>query len=159
MGNIYSMRRRGYIYPDYTFTGDALFADEGDGDWNIKLITSGTFVFTKLGNAYNGIEVFAVGGGGAGSDGPPSYTGSNGAGGGGYTNSGNAIKPVFIRVSQKKRKVRNTCSCTCRVYEQRKCIAHRGNFLYSHDRRRRNTRQTGHRRRFYFRFRSDSQRR
>lgn len=62
--------------PEFTYSGDFEFIDDGDKNWRIKLLTSGTFTFTSLGNAAKGIDVFCVGGGGGG---------SAGGGGGGYT--------------------------------------------------------------------------
>jgi hypothetical protein len=62
--------------PEFTYSGDFQFIDDGDKNWRIKLLTSGTFKFTSIGNAANGIDVFCVGGGGGG---------SASGGGGGYT--------------------------------------------------------------------------
>lgn len=64
--------------PQYTYTGSSTFIDDGDGNWRIKFLTSGTLTFTSLGIGTSGIDIFLVGGGGGGS--------SRGAGaGGGYT--------------------------------------------------------------------------
>ena len=64
--------------PTYTYTGNSQLIDDGNGNWRIKFLTSGTLTFTSYGNATNGIDIFLVGGGGGGS--------SRGAGaGGGYT--------------------------------------------------------------------------
>ena len=71
--------------PEFTYTGDYEFIDDGDKNWRIKLFTSGTFVFTSIGNASNGIDVFCVGGGGGGAghmSGGGTY-GKGGEGGGG----------------------------------------------------------------------------
>ena len=69
--------------PQYTYTGSSTFIDDGNGNWRIKFLTSGTLTFTNVGNGINGIDVFLVGGGGSG------YYRSNnqysGGGGGGYT--------------------------------------------------------------------------
>lgn len=69
--------------PEFTYTGDYKIVNDQDeeitetqGDWKIRLLTSGTLRFTTLNGAANGIDVFCVGGGGAG--------GSAG-GAGGYT--------------------------------------------------------------------------
>ena len=64
--------------PEFTYTGEYEFIDEGEGSWRIKFKTSGRLTFTNLGSAQNGIDIFLVGGGGGGS-----YNGSGG--GGGYT--------------------------------------------------------------------------
>lgn len=65
--------------PEFTYTGEYEFIDEGEGSWRIKFKTSGRLTFTNLGSAQNGIDIFLVGGGGGGG----SYNGSGG--GGGYT--------------------------------------------------------------------------
>lgn len=52
--------------PEFTFSGSSKLVDEGDGNWKIRLLSSGTLKFTKLGNAKNGIDVFLVGGGNGG---------------------------------------------------------------------------------------------
>ena len=49
---------------DYTYTGTASFVDEGDGNWQIKFLTSGTFTLKSRSKQL--IDVFCVGGGGAG---------------------------------------------------------------------------------------------
>lgn len=58
--------------PSYTYTGTSALIDDGDGNWQIRLLSSGTLVIAK---SYN-IDIFMVGGGGGG-------TGAGG--GGGYT--------------------------------------------------------------------------
>ena len=65
--------------PEFTYTGEYEFIDEGEGSWRIKFKTSGRLTFTNLGSAQNGIDIFLVGGSGGGG----SYNGSGG--GGGYT--------------------------------------------------------------------------
>lgn len=84
--------------PEFTYTGDyEIVNDAGEtisvsqGNWNIRLLTSGNLSFQDLRNAANGIDIFLVGGGGGGSAvgaNPqyrhPSYYGSPG-GGSGYT--------------------------------------------------------------------------
>ena len=52
--------------PQYTYTGSSTFIDDGNGNWRIKFLTSGTLTFTNLGTGVNGIDVFLVGGGGSG---------------------------------------------------------------------------------------------
>lgn len=61
--------------PSYTYSGSHQLIDDGNGNWRLKLTTSGKLKFTSLGTAKNGIDFFMVGGGGAGSE---------GGGGGGY---------------------------------------------------------------------------
>lgn len=73
--------------PTYTYTGEASYVDEGDGNWHLKLLTSGNLTFTNLGNAKE-LEVFLVGGGAGGTN-----SGGGGGnlcpgGGGGYVNNG-----------------------------------------------------------------------
>ena len=69
-------------FPEFTYTGNYSLLDDGiaeDGktqNWRIKLLTSGTLDFTKLGSGKDGLDVFLVGGGGGG---------QYGGGGGGYT--------------------------------------------------------------------------
>lgn len=70
--------------PTYTYTGESTYVDEGDGNWHLKLLTSGNLTFTNLGNAKE-LEVFLVGGGAGGTK--IINTGGNG-GGGGYVNNG-----------------------------------------------------------------------
>ena len=48
--------------PNFTYSGDYLFADDGDNNWHVKLLSSGTLVFYSLGNAANGIDSFCVSG-------------------------------------------------------------------------------------------------
>ena len=65
--------------PEFTYTGTYQTIDDGNENWRIKFLTSGTLTFTKLKGAKKGIDVFLVGGGGGGG-----HT-SGGGGGGGYT--------------------------------------------------------------------------
>ena len=70
----------------YSYTGTAEKIDDGNGNWRIKLKTSGTFKFTSLGNWNGLIDVFCVGGGCAGGSG--NWDAANGygkAGSGGDT--------------------------------------------------------------------------
>ena len=60
--------------PEFTYTGNYTFIDDGDDNWRIKFLTSGTFTIT---NDDFDIDAFLVGGGGGG--------GWRGAGAGGYT--------------------------------------------------------------------------
>lgn len=69
-------------FPQYTYTGQSQLIDDGNRNWRIKFLTSGTLTFTRLGSA-SAVDVFLVGGGGGGSG---SGEGGPGAGGGGgYT--------------------------------------------------------------------------
>lgn len=67
------------ITPEFTYTGDYAIVDDSDNaisdfaswknNWKIRFLTSGTLTFTKL-NGWNGqLDVFLVGGGGAGGNG------------------------------------------------------------------------------------------
>lgn len=76
--------------PEFTYTGDYEIVSDDDqpitvsqGNWKIRLLTSGTLVFSVLNGAENGVDVFLVGGGGGG---------SRAAGGGGYTKTLKAVK-------------------------------------------------------------------
>ena len=79
------------VIPEFTYTGDFEIVNDSDepittsqDNWKIRFLTSGTLTFTKLNGAENGIDVFCVGGGGAG--GNWCSGGSDGSGGcGGYT--------------------------------------------------------------------------
>ena len=57
------------------------------GDWKIRFLTSGTLNFSRLISAEDGIDIFAVGGGGNGAKSytSGSYIYAGGGGGGGYT--------------------------------------------------------------------------
>lgn len=66
--------------PVFTYTGNCIIIDENNGDWKIKLLTSGNLTFKRK----TAVDVFLVGGGGGGAGDIGSYHGGNG-GGGGYT--------------------------------------------------------------------------
>ena len=77
--------------PQFTYTGTYEFTDEGNDNWTLKLLTSGTLNFSYLGT---NIDMFMVGGGAGGGSGryQSTLTTSNkyfgGYGGGsGYTRS------------------------------------------------------------------------
>ena len=53
----------GHKLPDFTYTGTYALLDDGDGNWRIRFLTSGTLTFTKRDAT---VDVFCVGGGGAG---------------------------------------------------------------------------------------------
>lgn len=76
--------------PEFSYTGEYEIVNDSDetvesspDNWKIRLLTSGTLVFSVLNGADNGIDVFLVGGGGGG---------SRAAGGGGYTKTLKAVK-------------------------------------------------------------------
>ena len=62
----------------FTYTGNCEIIDDGDDNWRVKFLTSGTFVSRFSTN----IDVFLVGGGGGGGH---SGESGGGGGGGGYT--------------------------------------------------------------------------
>lgn len=72
-----------FTVDDYTYTGNSVYVDDGNGKWRIKFLSSGTFTPTK--NVK--VDIFAVGGGGGGSGGDSVFQSSLGSagGGGGYT--------------------------------------------------------------------------
>lgn len=71
--------------PAYTYTGNHQLLDDGNYNWRIRFLTSGTLTFTSLGNGASGIDVFCVGGGGGGCGGRRDGGAGGGGGGGGYT--------------------------------------------------------------------------
>lgn len=91
--------------PEFTYNGTyKIVNDAGEninqttGNWNIMLLTGGTFKATKLNGAKSGIDVFAVGGGGNGGNvligtaGGEEYSSGGGGGGGGHREIGSNIK-------------------------------------------------------------------
>ena len=66
--------------PVYTFTGQHLLLDDGNGDWRIKFLSSGVLTWLSRDTM---IDIFLVGGGGAGAC--HIYSAAGGAGG--YTNT------------------------------------------------------------------------
>lgn len=78
---------------NFTYTGDCEVIDDGDNNWRVKFLTSGTLTSSVI--AY--IDVFLVGGGGGGyGGGVPSTSSSStvfggGGGGGGYTSTISSI--------------------------------------------------------------------
>lgn len=67
--------------PEFTYTGDYLLTDEGDKNWNLRLLSGGTLRFSKLKGASDGVDVFLVGGGGSGGKGYTVCAGGGGEGG------------------------------------------------------------------------------
>lgn len=83
------------MIPEFTYDGDFEIVNDSDelitvskDNWKIRFLTSGTLIFTELKGAENGIDVFCVGGGGAGDgrNGAP-----NGGGGAGYTTTAKGV--------------------------------------------------------------------
>lgn len=86
---------RSYL-PAYTYTGSHQLIDDGNYNWRLKLLTSGTLTFSHLGSAGSrGAQAFLVGGGGGGGTpgGEPS-----GGGGGGYTATTDVTLPVSAAI-------------------------------------------------------------
>lgn len=76
----------------YTYDGEHEKIDDGNGNWRIKLKSSGNLVFTNLGKWDGKLDVFCVGGGGGGGriyNIALPFSGSGG--GGGYTTIGTEI--------------------------------------------------------------------
>lgn len=65
--------------PQFSYSGQYSLIDDGDYNWRLKLLSSGTISFTNLGTGNGVIDVFCVGGGGGGG------ANGGGGGGGGYT--------------------------------------------------------------------------
>ena len=61
------------------YTGLATYLDDGDGNYRVRLLTSGTLTVKQ--DTF--VDIFAVGGGGNGGNGESGTSG--GGGGGGYT--------------------------------------------------------------------------
>ena len=74
---------RSYL-PAYTYSGSAQLIDDGNFNWRLRLLTSGTLTFSHLGSGASSVDVFLVGGGGGGAGSPYGNYGGGG-GGGGYT--------------------------------------------------------------------------
>lgn len=74
--------------PSYSYTGNHQLLDDGNYNWRIRFLTSGTVTFHSLGNAA-AVDVFCVGGGGSGSY--AAYDHGGGGGGGGYTATYNGV--------------------------------------------------------------------
>lgn len=77
----------------YTYTGGHEKIDDGNGNWRIKFKSSGTLKFTNLGKWDGKLDVFCVGGGGAGGSGY--WDAGNGygkAGSGGYTTTQKSVQ-------------------------------------------------------------------
>ena len=81
--------------PTYSYTGNSTFIDDGNYNWRIKFLTSGNVNFSSLGNATT-LDVFCVGGGGAGTCQMADHGGGGGAGG--YTKTSTGF-PVSLNVA------------------------------------------------------------
>ena len=84
----------------YTYTGEHEEIDDGNGNWRLKLKSSGLLTITEFGKNWDGcLDIFVVGGGGAGATGTgaqatyPNDAGGGG-GGGGYTLTEHAVYMV-----------------------------------------------------------------
>lgn len=73
--------------PTYTYSGLAQLIDDGNYNWRLKLLTSGTLTFKKSAVT---IDIFVVAGGGGGQATGYGNYGGNG-GGGGYTKTSKGI--------------------------------------------------------------------
>ena len=80
MSDCYVVRRGGFgsaqKIPSFSYTGKYLIRDNGNGNWFIAFLTSGTLRFR---NSVRVMDIFLLGAGGAGSN-----TGGTAVGGGGY---------------------------------------------------------------------------
>lgn len=75
LGKTNSVLSRGFTESDFTFTGSKTWVDDGNGNWRLKFLSSGTFTPTKRIK----IDIFLAGAGGGGRNG----VGNQGGGGGG----------------------------------------------------------------------------
>lgn len=83
--------------PQFTYTGTYNLIDDGNDNWRIKFLTSGTLTFTKLGTGKGSIDVFCVGGGGGGIRFQSAGAGiRTSGGGGGYTTTSSTTVDVNI---------------------------------------------------------------
>lgn len=62
--------QQGAKLPEYTYTGSHQLIDDGNGNWRIKFLTSGTLTLKKAAD----VDIFCVGGGGAGGSATLRYT-------------------------------------------------------------------------------------
>ena len=79
--------------PVYTYTGSHQFINDGNGNWRIKFLTSGTFTLTKP-LCSNTIDAFLVGGGAGGFNGgnENNFESGGAGGGGGYTRTSKYVQ-------------------------------------------------------------------
>ena len=81
------------FHQNISYTGNANFIDDGDGNYRVKFLTSGTLTVQE--DTY--VDIFAVGGGGNGSAGrneTEAYLYASGSGGGGGYNGGATMSVV-----------------------------------------------------------------
>lgn len=79
--------------PDFTYSGDYTLLDDGEENWRIKFLTSGTLAIVDDGSDVPVIvDIFAVGGGASGASGDEETGG--GGGGSGYTTTRKEIELV-----------------------------------------------------------------
>ena len=78
--------------PQYEYTGQSTFIDDGSGNWRLKFLTSGTLT---LKNKIT-VDVFLVGGGGAGGYGAFDFGNPPGGGGGGASLTDDDILECLI---------------------------------------------------------------
>ena len=76
-----ALRSGGGVFGEdaFSYTGECLFFAEDNGNWRLKLLTSGVLTLLRK----TKVDIFAVGGGGGGGNGNDGSYG--GQGGGGYT--------------------------------------------------------------------------
>lgn len=79
--------------PVFSYTGQHEVLYEANYGWQIKFLSSGTFTFSKLGNAAGGIDLFLMGGGGSGGYGDLFY-----AGGGGKQGTAKTIRGIIPQI-------------------------------------------------------------
>ena len=89
IGKTNSVISTGFTENDFTYTGSKTWLDDGNGNWRLKLLTSGTFTPSK--NVT--IDLFLVGGGGGGGTTNTSRLGGGGAGGYTVTHLNIALSP------------------------------------------------------------------
>ncbi|MBR6186918.1 MAG: hypothetical protein IKQ41_11735 [Clostridia bacterium] len=89
------------VLVDFAYTGDYILIDDDNGDWRLKLLTSGSLTFM----GHQTVDLFAVGGGSGGSrgkyvhsDGEDTIIAAAGGGGaGGYTQTVSSVVLVSGR--------------------------------------------------------------
>ena len=82
INNRFYRRVSGVIIPVFTYSGTFTTIDDGNNNWRIKFLTSGDLIFSDLGSAIYGIDIFMVGGGSAsGKYWSNEYYGHGGSGG------------------------------------------------------------------------------
>ena len=95
INNRFYRRVSGVIIPVFTYTGTFTTIDDGNNNWRIKFLTSGNLIFSDLGSAINGIDIFMVGGGSASGK----YWGNEYYGHGGSGGFTKTVKNKRIRIN------------------------------------------------------------